>query len=196
LKIYLIQTRSIKEKNILDIRHHPNFSFFELDICGKLNQIENENFDIIIHLASKVGVTTSIIDIDAYIQTNIIGTKNLLEFARKNKIKNIIFCSSSTVYGSNSNKILCENNNTDLPLAPYASTKKACELLLYNYFNIFNINAIILRLFSVYGKNQRPDLVFYKFSKNIKANQKIESTAETQTRLSKTKRFIDFSKEE
>ncbi|MCE1168567.1 MAG: GDP-mannose 4,6-dehydratase [Sphingobacteriia bacterium] len=167
-------SRSIKEQNILDLRRYPNFNFFELNVCEELHQIKNESFDVIIHLASKVGVLPSISDIDACLQTNIIGTKNILELARHNKVKNVIFSSSSTVYGSNSNKIFSENDCTDLPLTPYGSSKKACELLLYNYFNLFNINAIILRLFSVYGKNQRPDLAFHKFSTKIKANQIVE----------------------
>ena len=90
------------------------------------------------------------------------------------KCDKIIFSSSSSVYGANKDKILSENSSTDFPLTPYATSKKTCELLLYNYYNIYNFKTIILRLFSVYGKNQRPDLVFSKFSNKILKNEPIE----------------------
>lgn len=166
--------RKIKEKNISVFSNNPKFKFFELDICKNINLLNKEKFDFVIHLAAKAGVLNSITDIETYIHNNIIGTKNVLELMRKVDCNKMIFSSSSSVYGNTTKKSFSENDNTDFPLSPYATSKKSCELMIYNYHNNYNINSIILRLFSVYGKNQRPDLLFSKFSDRIRLDKTIE----------------------
>jgi nucleoside-diphosphate-sugar epimerase len=166
--------KEIKLRNLQGIFDHPNFIMHELDICEDLTNFPIENFDLTIHLAGKAGVISSILEIDSYLQTNVIGTKNVLDLMRRRECDKIIFSSSSSVYGAIESELLSENSNTNFPLTPYATSKKASELLLYNYHNLFKINSVILRLFSVYGKNQRPDLALFKFSKLISSNQKVE----------------------
>lgn len=169
--------KGIKLRNLADMMGHANFSFLEIDICqndlAANQQLQGNAIGLVIHLAAKAGVLSSIEDIDSYLNTNIIGTKNILEWMRKTGCKKLIFASSSSIYGSHNKPPFAENGNTDYPLTPYASSKKSCELMTYNYHSIFNIDVLNLRLFTVYGPSQRPDLVIHKFAKLIHANQPI-----------------------
>jgi len=115
------------------------------------------------HLAAKAGIRPSIINPTAYFNVNIQGTLNVLDFMLSNDVRKIVFASSSSVYGDNSISPYKETGNTDFPISPYAFTKKSCELLLYNYFNLYQLSTISLRLFTVFGPRQRPDLAIHKF---------------------------------
>ena len=159
--------REIKESNMRDFFLHPNFTFIELDLCNDISVLESKEFEVVIHLAARAGIQPSITNIDDYINNNIIGTKNILEVMKKKGCNKIIFSSSSSVYGNSSNSILQEDDNSGFPLNPYGVTKKTCELLLHNYYSNFDFNIVVLRLFSVYGQKQRPDLVMYKFANLI-----------------------------
>lgn len=163
--------RKIKEYNMSDFIFHPSFTFIELDLCNDISILERYEFEVVIHLAARAGVQSSIINIDDYINNNIIGTKNILELMKKINCKKIIFSSSSSIYGNSSKTMLQENDDFGFPLNPYAVTKKTCELLLHNYYNIFDFNIVILRFFSVYGKKLRPDLVMCKFANLIFNNK-------------------------
>jgi len=159
----------IKRKNIVGSLQHRNFQFVELDIRNykNLNEKLDANFDIIIHLAAKAGVLPSIKKSLEYSETNIIGTQNLLEFARNKNICKFIFGSSSSVYGVNPNVPWSENDNVLLPISPYAATKVSGELLGQVYSSLYNIQFLALRFFTVYGPRQRPDLAIHKFTKMI-----------------------------
>lgn len=167
--------RSIKEKNLTALRQLSGFRLVEGDI-RMLNAIEDqldEKFDAIIHVAAKAGVLPSIKDPLGYEDTNIKGTLQLLEFARKRQIKQFVFCSSSSVYGINPKTPWHESDPVLLPISPYASTKVACELCGYTYAHLYDIRFIALRLFTVYGPRQRPDLAIHKFAKKILQNEPI-----------------------
>ena len=151
-------------RDLLKLESHPNYTFYKLDIRSDLSVLKSQQIDLVIHLAAKTGVTSSVYEIDDYFETNIIGTKNILEFMRSINCSKIIFSSSSSVYGLKCNGLLCENDFSDNPMSPYATTKKAGELLLYNYHHLFNFSVICLRLFSVYGQFQRSDLAIHKFT--------------------------------
>ncbi len=170
-------SREIKENNIQDLLSNPNFHFHELDICNffsLINELKQDQPDVVVHLAAKAGVLKSITDTESYLTNNISGTHNLLEWMRLGNINKLVFASSSSVYGDSNEVPFRENDNTDKPLTPYATTKKACELLNYNYHYIHKMDIINLRFFTVYGPAQRPDLAIHKFLKLIAKDEPVK----------------------
>ena len=162
--------KAIKEKNIKDALKNKNFVFIKDDLLNteSLNKIfESYNIDIVIHLAGYGGVRPSIDNPKLYIDNNIIATLNILECMKKYEVKNIIFASSSSVYGNSKESIFTETLKVSEPISPYAMTKIACEELLFTYHKLYNIDVIALRFFTVYGRRQRPDLAIHKFTKLI-----------------------------
>ncbi|MFA6410058.1 MAG: NAD-dependent epimerase/dehydratase family protein [Candidatus Buchananbacteria bacterium] len=140
-----------------------------------LRKVFAENkIDKICHLAAQAGVRYSLENPGAYIQSNIIGTHNLLELAKEFKIKDFVFASSSSVYGGNTKIPFSEKDLVDRPVSLYAATKKANELEVYAYHHLFGINAIGLRFFTVYGPWGRPDMALFKFIKALLADQPID----------------------
>ncbi len=157
-------SRSLKEENLSFLKTQHSFKFYELDISDKeaLSRVDDE-FKMVIHLAAKAGVRPSIADPSGYIAANVQGTLNVLDYMLSKGVNKMVFASSSSVYGDNAISPFKENSNTDFPISPYAFTKKSCELLLYNYFNLYQVSSISLRFFTVYGPRQRPDLAVHKF---------------------------------
>ena len=150
----------VKHYNIKDFRDHQNFKLDRVDILerGKIDEIfTEESFDAVIHLAAYAGVTYSVEFPVENVRNNVEATVILLEACKKHKINNFLFASTSSVYGDNSTPFK-EEMNTDLVLAPYPATKKACEVLLYTYAQNFGINASIFRIFNPLGLRMRPDL--------------------------------------
>lgn len=164
-----------KKVNIKPFLKKSNFNFIQCDIRNyrQLKTKLANKFDAIIHLAAKVGIVPSLTDPAVYTEVNIIGTQNMLEFAKELKCKQFIFASSSSVYGINSNVPWSEDENILMPISPYGSTKISGELLGHVYSSLYNIRFIGLRFFSVYGPKQRPDLVIHKFSKLISEGKPI-----------------------
>lgn len=167
--------KSIKLQNLSLLLKTPGFTFYETDICDRslLMSIPEEGIDAVIHLAAKAGVRPSILNTVDYVDVNIHGTLNLLDFMRKAKIKKMVFASSSSVYGNNALVPYKEDDDTSYPVSPYAFTKKSGELLLYNYFDLYHIDSVALRFFTVYGPRQRPDLAIHKFYNAIVAGEPI-----------------------
>lgn len=159
-------SREQKEKNLAPFISHPDFHFFEGDICNMDDLLALGDFDVIIHLAAKAGVRPSILNPILYQQVNVDGTQNLLEFARQKKIMQFVFASSSSVYGINENIPWNEDEKLK-PISPYASTKLSCEMLGHVYSHLYGIRFLALRFFTVYGPAQRPDLAIHKFFKAI-----------------------------
>ena len=149
---------------------HENFKFINCNI-ENLDDLDNvfaqNKIDSVIHLAAKVGVRDSIKHPQMYAQTNIIGTLNLLECIKKHNCKKLIFSSSSSVYGNCKEPTFKENNTNIVPISPYAETKLAGEKFCKIYSDLYDINTICLRLFTVYGPYQRSDLAISKFTKLI-----------------------------
>lgn len=174
----------IKKKNLAEILNFitknkipdKNYSFQEGDIrdIDFLDKIFSEyKTECIIHLAAYAGVRPSISNPVLYTDVNINGTVNLLECAKKFKVKKIIFASSSSVYGNNKKVPFSEKDIVDMPISPYAATKKAGELLCHTYHHLYNINIAVLRFFTVFGPRQRPDLAIYKFTDLIYKDKEI-----------------------
>lgn len=144
--------------------------FFEADICNEseLEDIfQSHKFEMAIHLAALTGVRPSLVDPGAYIDVNVKGFVNILEQAKKNGIKHIIYASSSSVYGLNDEVPYTEEQQTDRPISAYAASKKANELLAHTYSYLYGMNIVGLRFFTVYGPWTRPDMAAYIFMKSI-----------------------------
>lgn len=156
-------SRSVKEKNLEPFRSSSNFQFYNLDITDKASLEQLPAIDALIHLAAKAGVLPSLRDPKPYIDTNIVGTNNLLELMRERACKKMLFASSSSVYGNNTKIPFSESDDVNEPISPYAFTKRSCELMNYNYHKLYDLDIINLRFFTVYGPSQRPDLAIHKF---------------------------------
>ncbi len=176
---------SRKLKNIQHNLKNKNFKFEKIDITNKeeLEQtFKNNKISNIIHLAAGVGVRYSIENPETHEKTNLLGTLNLLELAKKHKIKNFIFASSSSIYGENKKIPFSEQDRVDNPISPYAATKRAAELLCYTYSYLYNLNLTCLRLFTVYGPRGRPDMAPYLFTKLIDEGKPIKAFGDGTTK--------------
>jgi len=129
---------------------------------------------IIIHLAAQAGVRYSIEKPRAYLDSNIIGTYNIIELAKKVNVKHLLIASSSSVYGANKKLPFKEIDKTETQLSIYAATKKSTESMAHSYSNIWKIPITMLRFFTVYGPWGRPDMALFKFTKGIIGNKKID----------------------
>ena len=165
-----------KRKNIAALDGRKRFSFFELDFTDrdKLNELfEKEKPQRVIHLGAMANVRYSVKRPDLFIDNNITGTANLLEFASKHKIDNFVFASTSSIYGQREDVPFIETDNSDLPLAAYPASKKAGELLGHAWYNMSGMNFSSLRFFNVYGPNGRPDMMPWKVIEAIKTGKEI-----------------------
>ena len=166
----------IKWQNIKDLRKHPNFVLHKADIRDtkkifkifrKYSAEKDRELTAVIHLAARAGVRPSLNDPLLYEDVNIKGTLNILEACRQYKVKKLIFGSSSSVYGNNKKIPFSETDPVDDPISPYAATKKAGELLCYNYHHLYGLPVVCLRFFTVYGPKQRPEMAIHKFIRTI-----------------------------
>ncbi len=154
-----------------------NYFFHKLDIENTLdldNLFNLYEFDIVVHLAAQAGVRYSLENPRAYVNTNIVGFFNIMELSKKNNVKRIIYASSSSVYGLTDSLLFSINDKTDTPASLYAATKKANELMAHVYSNLYNIETIGLRFFTVYGPWGRPDMAPFLFSDAISNGNKIK----------------------
>jgi UDP-glucuronate 4-epimerase len=152
------------------------FSFQKLDVSdiNKIKKLfENEQFDKVVHLAAQAGVRYSIENPQAYINSNIVGFTNILEGCRHNNVQHLVYASSSSVYGSNTDMPLSVHDNVDHPMSLYAATKKSNELMAHAYSNLFDLPTTGLRFFTVYGPWGRPDMALFLFTKAILAGEKL-----------------------
>lgn len=166
----------LKKQNLSSVINSQNLKFYQGDICDEniLERVFWENkIDSVIHLAACAGVRNSFLEPLKYLKTNILGTINILEEMKKHRIDKIIFTSSSSVYGNCDEDKFREDLTSLNPISPYAITKLAGEKIIFKYSNKYNINAICLRCFSVYGPKQRPDLAIRKFITLIEHNKPI-----------------------
>lgn len=135
---------------------------------------EQERPEVVINLAAQAGVRYSLENPFTYIQSNVNGFMNILEACRHNDVKNLIYASSSSVYGANTSLPFSTSDNIDHPISLYAATKKSNELMAHTYSHLFNLPTTGLRFFTVYGPWGRPDMALFKFTKNILNNEPID----------------------
>ena len=156
---------------------YENFTFYHIDIANESSLEKlfiDYNFDVVCHLAAQAGVRYSLENPSTYIQSNIVGFANILELAKKSKIKHLVYASSSSVYGLNKKVPFSEKDNVDSPISLYAATKKSNELMAYTYSHLYNMPVTGLRFFTVYGPWGRPDMAYFLFVKAILNNEPIK----------------------
>jgi len=177
-------SKEIKLKNISGVINNPYLKVIDIDILNTADLYARltDQYEVIVHLAAKVGVRPSIEDPIAYQDINVKGSQNMLEFARHKNIKQFIFASSSSVYGTTKNFPWKESDVALNPISPYASTKISDEMLGHVYSHLFGIRFIALRFFTVFGPRQRPDLAIHQFSKKILTGEAINFFGNGSTR--------------
>ena len=182
----------IKRNNVRPHEQKPAYKLIETDIRDQSSMAKVFNqrqFDAIVHLAARAGVRPSLKDPRLYAETNINGTVNLLELARKHNVKQFVFGSSSSVYGINAKVPFSEDDPIRQPISPYAATKAAGELLCHTYSHLYDMRSVCLRFFTVYGARQRPDLAIHKFAQLITRGKPIPVFGDGRTRRDYT--YID-----
>jgi UDP-glucuronate 4-epimerase len=161
---------------------YPRFQFIRLKVEDQENLFDKcgafcrdcSGIDGVIHLAAQAGVRYSIDHPQAYIDANIQGFFNVLEFCRRVNVPHLVYASSSSVYGLNENRPFSVHNTADHPVSLYAATKRSNELMAHAYSHLFGLPVTGLRFFTVYGPWGRPDMAYYKFSKAIMEGAPIE----------------------
>ena len=155
---------------------YPNYRFIRMNIENKgelMSLCAREQFDIIVHLAAQAGVRYSILNPDAYAQSNLVSFLNILEVSRFNPVKHLVYASSSSVYGLNTTMPFSVHDNVDHPVSLYAASKKANELMAHTYSHLYRIPTTGLRFFTVYGPWGRPDMAYFLFAGAIKSDKPI-----------------------
>lgn len=168
--------KSIDINSLSQLTSCDNYKLYNQDIRDKeglLKIFSENNIDLVIHLAALAGVRPSIERPLDYEAVNVRGTMNLWELCNEYNVKKFVCASSSSVYGNNDKVPFEETDNVDKPISPYAATKKCGEVLGHVYHNLYGIDMIQLRFFTVYGPRQRPDLAIHKFTKIIHAGGEI-----------------------
>ncbi len=161
---------ALKRANLADVAQQGAFRFYECDICdeGRVLEIADEvRPEAVVHLAARAGVRPSISQPSLYERVNVGGTLNLLEASARVKVRRFILASSSSIYGVTSRVPFSEDDDRNLPVSPYAATKLAAEKLAHVYSHLYGLEVVCLRLFTVYGPRQRPDLAIRKFTEMI-----------------------------
>ena len=168
---------SLKEARLSQLNNNDKFSFHKIDITNKDvidNIFKSKSPTHVIHLAAQAGVRYSLQNPYAYIDSNITGFMNILEACRNNSVKHLVFASSSSVYGANTQMPFSVSDNVDHPLSIYAATKKSNELMAHTYSHLYNIPVSGLRFFTVYGPWGRPDMALFIFTRKIINGEKID----------------------
>ncbi len=158
----------MKEYRLRKLIQLPNFSFHRLDITDRAtfagnSPLQQTLYEAVINLAARAGVRQSVENPWVYVDTNVTGTLNLLEYCREQKIPKFILASTSSVYGSDAPLPTPETYSSDLPLQAYAATKKSTEVLSHVYHYLYGLDVTVFRYFTVYGPAPRPDMVMFRF---------------------------------
>ncbi len=168
---------NLKRARLAIIERQPKFRFVKMDLADKGGMkalFAREKFPRVIHLAAQAGVRYSLENPQAYIDSNVTGTLNVLEGCRHNSTEHLVFASTSSVYGLNTNMPFSVHRGVDHPLSLYASTKRANELMAHNYAALFKLPVTGLRFFTVYGPWGRPDMALFLFTRNILEGKPID----------------------
>lgn len=174
----------MKEYRLGKLIDRRGFEFWKVDISNRedlLNVFHKEfdrnkdvHCDAIINLAARAGVRQSVENPWVYVDTNITGTLNLLELCKDYEINKFILASTSSTYGADAPLPTPENANSDLPLQPYAATKKGAEVLAHAYHYLYGIDVTVFRYFTVYGPAARPDMVMFRLAQWIHEGKTVQ----------------------
>ena len=167
----------LKESRLERFVDHQSYLHIKEDISNRgpiLEIFEEYKFDIVVNLAAQAGVRYSIENPNSYVNSNLVGFGNILEFSKESNVNHLIYASSSSVYGSNTKVPFSTKDNVDHPVSFYAATKKANELMAHSYSHLFNLRTTGLRFFTVYGPWDRPDMALQTFSRAMVSGQSIK----------------------
>lgn len=155
----------MKEYRLRRLQAMGGFTFHKLDISEKsvVDHFKGQTFDGVINLAARAGVRYSVSDPWVFVQTNMVGTLNMLELCRQNGVKKFILASTSSIYGEDPPYPTPETASSSEPLQPYAASKKGAEAMSHAYHHLYGIDVSVLRYFTVYGPAGRPDLALFRF---------------------------------
>ncbi len=166
-----------KRANERRLSAYPNFRMIEADIRDRERMFQlfaEEEVAAVAHLAAMAGVRNAVKNPDLYVNVNLNGTQNLLDAIRAHGgIDNFVLASTSSVYGNTQRIPFIENDPCDRPLQPYAAAKRAAEILGYSYHHLFGLNFTVLRFFTVYGPNGRPDMMAYLLADSVAKGREI-----------------------
>ena len=167
---------SLKKDRLARHQDHQNYTHYVMDIEDEkavMALFKENQFEGVVNLAAQAGVRYSIENPLAYVNTNIVGFTHILEGCRHNKVKHLVYASSSSVYGANTSMPFSVHDNVDHPLSFYAASKKANELMAHTYSHLYNLPTTGLRFFTVYGPWGRPDMALFMFTKSIIDGKKL-----------------------
>ena len=167
----------LKQDRLARLTPQSGFTHAHLDLAdrtGMAELFEQYRFDAVVNLAAQAGVRYSLINPHSYVDTNIVGFVNVLEGCRHTGVKHLVFASSSSVYGANTNMPFSVHDNVDHPVSLYAASKKANELMAHTYSHLFGLRTTGLRFFTVYGPWGRPDMALFLFTKAILDDRPID----------------------
>jgi UDP-glucuronate 4-epimerase len=167
----------LKHNRLEILKGFPGFSFFRTDLADsdKLARIFKDHpVDVVVNLAAQAGVRYSLTNPQAYVESNLVGFVNILECCRHYAVKHLVFASSSSVYGANTNMPFSVHHNVDHPVSLYAASKKSNELMAHTYSHLFDLACTGLRFFTVYGPWGRPDMALFLFTKAILEGKPID----------------------
>ncbi len=168
---------NLKKARLAILQKEPGFRFVLLDLAdrgGMESLFKAERFDRVVHLGAQAGVRYSIENPHAYVDSNVVGTLNVLEGCRHHGVQHLVYASTSSVYGANTKMPFSVHQNVDHPLSLYAATKKANELMAHTYAGLYGVPVTGLRFFTVYGPWGRPDMALFLFTKNILEGKPID----------------------
>src|SRR5215208_1116576 len=165
----------MKEYRLHKLQVLPEFTFYKLDISRKstIDQFKGDKFDGVINLAARAGVRYSVEDPWVYVESNMIGTLNMLEICRQTGTKKFVVASTSSIYGEDPPYPTPESASSSEPLQPYAASKKGAEAMCHAYHHLYGIDVTVVRFFTVYGPAGRPDLSIFRFVKWISEGQTV-----------------------
>ena len=175
----------MKEYRLRNLQANKGFSFHKADISEKpvIDLFRNDKFDGVIHLAARAGVRFSVENPWVFLESNVLGTLNMLEVCRPFGCKKIVMASTSSIYGENPPYPTPETASSSEPLQPYAASKKGAEALTHSYHHLYDIDVTIVRYFTVYGPAGRPDLAMFRFVQWITEGQPVRINGDgTQSR--------------
>ena len=161
---------TLKQARLALLEKEARFRFVKLDLAdaaGMARCFAQEKFQRVVHLGAQAGVRYSIEAPHTYVQSNVTGTLNVLEGCRHQGVEHLVYASTSSVYGANTNMPFSEHRIADHPLSLYAATKRSTELMAHNYSSLFKLPTTGLRFFTVYGPWGRPDMALFLFTRNI-----------------------------
>jgi len=168
---------TLKESRLAILEKFPQFSLARIDLednAGVAALFAKHRFKSVIHLAAQAGVRYSLENPRAYVDSNVVGYLNIIEGCRHTGVQHLVYASTSSVYGANTDMPFSVKRGVNHPLTLYAATKKANELMAHTYSNLFDIPTTGLRFFTVYGPWGRPDMALFLFTKNILAGKPID----------------------